>query len=96
MTPPAHSSGELTRSDCPTCATPCLVHGGDEGTYYYTPLDEDSAGAELSRLESDMLDLHDRLVALGYDDGAINAESIGERIDRLGAAIMAARSALDV
>jgi hypothetical protein len=49
---------------CPTCG---MVH------------DEDSAGAELSRMEDNMLEIHDALTDAGLE-GAINAESIAERI----------------
>lgn len=47
--------------------------------------DEDSAGAECSRLEADILDLHDQLERAGLP-GAINAESVRERIELLVAA----------
>lgn len=43
---------------------------------------EDSAGAECSRLESDLFEIHEQLEGLGLN-GAINAESIRERIDVL-------------
>ena len=44
--------------------------------------DDDSVGAECSRLESDVLEMHDALVDAGYD-GAINSESIVERVKAL-------------
>lgn len=44
--------------------------------------DEDSAGAECSRLEDDMLAIHDALEDAGLP-GAINADSIIERIREL-------------
>jgi hypothetical protein len=46
--------------------------------------ERDEADAESSRYESDQLDIHDALVAVGLD-GAINADSIIERIERLAA-----------
>jgi hypothetical protein len=44
--------------------------------------DEDSAGAECSRLEDDMLEIHDALVDAGLP-GTINAQNIIERINAL-------------
>lgn len=44
--------------------------------------DDDNAGAELSRMEDDMLDIHDVLTDAGLP-GAVNAESIRERIVEL-------------
>lgn len=44
--------------------------------------EHDSVGAECSRLESDMLEIHDALVDAGLD-GTINAQSIIERIGLL-------------
>lgn len=44
--------------------------------------EHDSVGAECSRLESDQLEIHDALVAAGLE-GAINAQSIIERIKQL-------------
>lgn len=44
--------------------------------------ENDSVGAECSRLESDHLDIHDALVAAGLE-GAINPSSIIERIELL-------------
>ncbi len=44
--------------------------------------EEDNAGAECSRLEADILDIHDVLVEAGYE-GAINAESVRERLEQI-------------
>jgi hypothetical protein len=44
--------------------------------------DEDCAGRECERLESDLLEIHDALEAGGCD-GVINADSIIERIEAL-------------
>jgi hypothetical protein len=64
---------------CPTCGAPVEVVSGGEGTSHYEPADDNDVGAELSRIEADMLDIHDALEDAGLP-GAINADSIIERI----------------
>lgn len=53
---------------------------GEQST---TEPDDDSVGAELSRMESDLLDIRDALAVGDDDDLPINAESIIERIGEL-------------
>jgi hypothetical protein len=57
--------------------------GHDEQTEVQKWIDEcNDVGAECSRLESDQLEIHDALEAAGHP-GAINAQSIIERIEAL-------------
>lgn len=71
---------------CPTCGAPVIVVSSGEGTSHYQPADDNDVGCELSRIESDQLEIHDALEVAGLP-GAINAESILERI-----ALLARRS----
>jgi hypothetical protein len=66
-----------SRSDCPTCGTPCELRDG-----VHTPLDDSTAGEELLRLEASVYSIHELLVRLGYD-GSINGQSIEERIEQM-------------
>lgn len=68
--------------ECPTCGAPVVVHSGDDGISHYQPADDDDVGCQLSRIECDMLEIHDALEVVGLP-GAINAESIIERIEAL-------------
>ena len=67
---------------CPTCGQYVTVVSDGEGTSHYEPADPDDVGCELSRIESDQLEIHDALEAAGLP-GNINAESILERIAEL-------------
>lgn len=67
---------------CPTCGQYVTVVSNGEGTSHYEPADPDDVGCELSRIESDQLEIHDALEAAGMP-GSINTESILERIELL-------------
>lgn len=60
----------------------CAIQAALDSGWLIEPYDQDSAGAELSRMESDMLEIHDELESMNLH-GVINADSIIERIKKL-------------
>lgn len=69
----------MTVERCPTCGAPVQVVSADDGTSHYQPADDNDVGCELSRIESDMLEISDALADAGLH-GPVNAESILERL----------------
>lgn len=69
---------------CPSCGAPSVTFTDGDGQTRYQPADDDDVGCELSRIETDMMEISDALAAAGFP-GAINAESILDRIAALAA-----------